>query len=129
MTHIRRVLTELASSRGIILALTVLMAGYTLTVALDDALRALPLRPLLVALSTISFVIGIGVLIWGRRPEMVGWVGATAFAYGLIRASLWLSTGSITGFLAWQPLALLGFAVWERRQFPYTRGEEDEPTP
>lgn len=107
---------------GVVFAMAVIMAGLTLTTAVDDALHDLPLRPLLVTLSSLSAVVCAGVVAYGRHHRLVGWAGATFAVYCGLRSLLWLSTGSISGALAWQSGMLLGFVVFARRRTTHEGG-------
>jgi len=105
-----------------------IMGALTATAVQDKVLMNLPLRPVLVVLSMVGFVVGLGVGLFGRSPTTVGWVGLIWMLYAGIRGGAWLSTGSWTGFAAWLPAFLLGMVVFaRRRQDPERRPRERRP--
>lgn len=105
--------------------MSLIMGAFTLTALRDEVLLGLPLRPLLVGLSMIGFVVGLGVGVFGRDPAMVGWVGLIWMLYATVRGGAWLSTGSWTGFVAWLPAFLLGMVVFARRREHPERGPDE----
>lgn len=125
---IRRSVTWAGSSRGVVFAMAVIMAGLTITMVVEAQDPDVGYRPLLVGLSALSAVVSFGVVIFGREPSLVGWAGVTCALYCLVRSVLWLLAGSWSGMLAWQLGVLLGVAVFSRRQnAPEGGGHEGRP--
>jgi hypothetical protein len=108
--------------------MSLIMAGFTVTAVRDEVLFNLPWRPVLIVLSMIGTVVGLGVVIRGREAATVGWVGLIWMLYATIRGGAWLTKDSWTGFVAWLPAFLLGMVVFaRRRQNPDRRPDEGRP--
>lgn len=109
--------------------MSLIMVAVTLTTMFDDRFVDLPLRPLLILLSTVAAIVGLGVAVFGRDALMVGWVGMTWVMYYGLRGLNWLLQGNISGMVATLPALLLGAVVFvRRRQAPERRGHEGRPS-
>ena len=136
--RISRAVDVLVSTRGVILFMTVIMAGLTVSTARNYRLANLPARDLLVVLSTIATVVGAGVAWVGPTPRTRAWIGGCWMLYSTIRASsfAWVVAGrtrGVWGFveemspvLAWMVGAFFGFLVFGRRHStPYVRDRRE----
>lgn len=127
--RVNRALDQVTSTQGLILTMTGVMIGLTISTVTNYRLAELPARWWLVVISSTAVGSGLWVLRAGPTREIRFWVGGLWAVYGTVRSLSFLFAGSWSAFLAWLPCCLLGLAVFARRHAaPHFGGSDEQST-